>query len=159
MKASELKTAHTLRLILGDQLSSYHSWYATTGNTHKPEILYVMMEVLPETNYTLHHIQKLLAVFGAMRNFASWLRDRGARVVYLGINDSENRHGFAENLRQIAELTGAQALEYQEPDEYRLQEQLQHDFAELPLEVRRVGTEHFLATEEDFKIKNGLYCQ
>ncbi|MFN2311385.1 MAG: cryptochrome/photolyase family protein [Spirochaetia bacterium] len=166
LQTAELKGVRALRLILGDQLSSYHSWYAPAADTHgeapgdnstgkpDPEILYVMMEILPETNYTLHHIQKLLAVFGAMRNFASWLRDQGERVVYLGINDTENQQSFAENLRHIAELSGARVLEYQEPDEYRLQQQLQHEFAELPLEVLRVSTEHFLSAEEDFKVKD-----
>ncbi|WP_228515197.1 cryptochrome/photolyase family protein [Flavobacterium sp. MR2016-29] len=44
----------TLRLILGDQLNSNHSWYETTDNS----ITYVMMEIRTETDYAIHHIQK-----------------------------------------------------------------------------------------------------
>ena len=56
----------TLRLILGDQLNPHHTWFK------KPEkhITYVLMEVLQETDYVKHHIQKVCAFFAAMRNFA-----------------------------------------------------------------------------------------
>lgn len=58
-----------LRLILGDQLNSNHSWFKNTDD----EILYVLMEVKQETNYVLHHAQKILAIFAAMRDFKSML--------------------------------------------------------------------------------------
>ncbi|MCB0297661.1 MAG: cryptochrome/photolyase family protein, partial [Calditrichaeota bacterium] len=55
-----------LRLILGDQLNDRHSWFARVD----PEITYLMMEVLPETRYVTHHIQKIAGFFAAMRRFA-----------------------------------------------------------------------------------------
>ena len=58
-----------LRLILGDQLNPNHSWFKNTDG----EILYVLMEVKQETNYVLHHAQKILAIFAAMRDFKSML--------------------------------------------------------------------------------------
>jgi len=58
-----------LRLILGDQLNSNHSWFKNTDD----EILYVLMEVKQETSYVLHHAQKILAIFAAMRDFKSML--------------------------------------------------------------------------------------
>ena len=58
-----------LRLILGDQLNINHSWFKE--NNHL--VTYVMMEVKDETNYVLHHAQKLIATFAAMRFFAKQL--------------------------------------------------------------------------------------
>jgi deoxyribodipyrimidine photolyase-related protein len=37
----------TLRLILGDQLNSNHSWYTQTNN----EVVYLMAEMRQETDY------------------------------------------------------------------------------------------------------------
>lgn len=55
--------AHTLRLILGDQLNPQHSWFDATD----AGVVYVLMEVREETDYVLHHAQKILAIFAAMR--------------------------------------------------------------------------------------------
>ena len=55
-----------LRLLLGDQLNPEHSWFAASD----PDVLYVLMEVRQETDYVLHHAQKILAIFAAMRDFA-----------------------------------------------------------------------------------------
>lgn len=55
---SERARAHTLRLILGDQLNPLHSWFARTD----PNVVYVLMEVRQETDYVLHHAQKIEAL-------------------------------------------------------------------------------------------------
>jgi deoxyribodipyrimidine photolyase-related protein len=47
-----------LRLILGDQLNINHSWFKENDG----ETLYVIMEILPETGYVKHHIQKVSCV-------------------------------------------------------------------------------------------------
>ena len=49
--------AHTLRLVLGDQLNPAHSWFERSD----PGVVHVLMEVRQETDYVLHHAQKLLA--------------------------------------------------------------------------------------------------
>ena len=41
-----------VRLILGDQLNSEHSWFDQV-NSH---VIYVMFEMRQETNYVKHHI-------------------------------------------------------------------------------------------------------
>ena len=53
----------TLRLILGDQLNPLHSWFAEP----RPDVIHVLMEIRQETDYVLHHAQKILAIFAAMR--------------------------------------------------------------------------------------------
>ena len=57
--------ALTLRLILGDQLNSEHSWFSTVDDN----ITYLIMEIKQETDYVTHHIQKVSAFFASMRNF------------------------------------------------------------------------------------------
>jgi deoxyribodipyrimidine photolyase-related protein len=60
------KMSKTVRLILGDQLNSNHSWF----NTVDDSVVYVMMEVRSETDYAKHHIQKVVGFFAAM---AIWI--------------------------------------------------------------------------------------
>ena len=45
----------TLRLILGDQLNLKHSWFDKKDES----TLYVLYELHQETNYVVHHIQKI----------------------------------------------------------------------------------------------------
>ena len=45
-----------------------------------------MMEVKEETSYVLHHAQKIIAIFAAMRFFAKQLQQKGFDVIYLKIN-------------------------------------------------------------------------
>src|SRR5574343_1945613 len=65
--------ADTVRLVLGDQLNPLHSWYRVVN----PRVVYLLMEVREETDYVLHHAQKVLAVFAAMRAHAAALRQQG----------------------------------------------------------------------------------
>jgi deoxyribodipyrimidine photolyase-related protein len=55
----------TVRLILGDQLNSNHSWYETVDDS----ITYVLMEIRTETDYAASY-PKVLGFFSAMRAFA-----------------------------------------------------------------------------------------
>lgn len=93
-----------LRLILGDQLNADHSWFAAVD----PDVTYVMMEVRSETDYVVHHAQKVISIFAAMRRFAEMLRQRGHAVRYVHIGDADNTHTFDGNLANIAREVGAQ---------------------------------------------------
>ena len=59
-----------LRLILGDQLNTKHSWFKEVDDN----TVYLMAEMRQETNYVKHHIQKVIGFFLAMRNFAEHLK-------------------------------------------------------------------------------------
>ena len=59
----------------------------------------VMMEIRSETDYVVHHAQKVLALFAAMRRFAKALQAAGHRVHYLTIGDPDNRQDFAAHPR------------------------------------------------------------
>ena len=62
--------APTLRLILGDQLNPLHSWFAAPSD----DVIHVLIEMRQETDYVLHHAQKILAIFAAMRAFGEHYR-------------------------------------------------------------------------------------
>ena len=110
----------TLRLILGDQLNSSHSWFSTVDN----DVTYVMAEMHQETDYVKHHIQKVVGFFLSMRNFAQELADKGHKVIYHKIGDSDNIHDLEKIIKKHVEEKNIERFEYQLPDEWRLDEQL-----------------------------------
>ena len=134
------KNYHTIRLILGDQLNMNHSWIKKTEEGY----LYVMMECLSETNYTKHHIQKIVAFFLAMRHYADGLKAQGHEVVYLELDDDKNQQSFTANLKWLIERYNINRIEYQLPDEYRLDKEFKNWPVTLDVEVEAVDTEHFL---------------
>lgn len=137
---TEPRPAGTLRLILGDQLNSAHSWFTRPD----ADVLYVLMEVRSETDYAQHHVQKVLGFFAAMRRFAEHLRREGHRVLYIALDDPRNAGTFADNLRWIQLVTGATTLAYQLPDERRVDQHLQALQRSWSGPVEVAGTEHFL---------------
>lgn len=134
----------TLRLILGDQLNVQHSWYGTVDNS----ITYVMMEMRQETDYTTHHIQKIVAFFAAMRKFAAQLQQMGHNVIYLTLDDPDNTQSLAQNLARLISNNAYQKFEYQLPDEYRLDQQLIAICQNLGIPSQVFDTEHFIMSRD-----------
>ena len=62
----------------------------------------------------------------AMQNFAKELKAAGHNVIYFHLNDDNNLQSFDKNIQQLIEKEGFTNFEYQLPDEYRLDELLQH---------------------------------
>lgn len=129
----------TLRLILGDQLHRLHSWCKEPS----PDTIIVMMEVRSETDYVRHHIQKVACIFAAMRAFAHELRDLGHRVEYIRINDPHNKQSITANLSALITTHKITRVEYQEPDEWRVDEALRNWSSKAGVETHCVSTEHF----------------
>ena len=136
----------TLRLILGDQLNLKHSWYQQLDEN----VVYVMMEVRSETDYVVHHIQKVVAFFQSMRLFVDELEMKGHQVVYLKLDDSENKQSFTENIRWISQKYEVESIEYQLPDEYRVDHVLKSLSEALNLSVCVVDSEHFFTSRTEF---------
>jgi deoxyribodipyrimidine photolyase-related protein len=133
-----------LRLILGDQLNPLHSWFATV----RADVVYTLMEVRQETDYVHHHAQKIIAIFAAMRDFAGQLRQAGHRVHYLAIDAPSNTQSLPANLRMLLTQYDAQRFEYQAPDEWRLDRQLEEFAATLP-SAQMVDSEHFFSARDE----------
>lgn len=135
----------TLRLLLGDQLNHKHSWFDETDD----DVVYFMAEMRQETDYTHHHIQKVIAFFASMRNFAEYLEEQGHRVVYYQIDARDNQQDLVKNLNTLIEKHAIEKFDYQLPDEYRLDQQLK-DFSEhLSIASEAFGTEHFYTTRTE----------
>ncbi|TDN87175.1 deoxyribodipyrimidine photolyase-related protein [Salegentibacter sp. 24] len=135
----------TLRLILGDQLNYQHSWF----KQEQKNLLYVFMEMRQETDYVLHHIQKIVGFFRSMRNFAEYLRKREHEVIYLKINDLRNQQILSKNLSWLISEYKIEKFEYQLPDEFRLDKQLKDFCKGLSIVSEAYDTEHFFTSRED----------
>ncbi len=131
----------TLRLLLGDQLNTNHTWF----NEVHDDVLYCLFEMRQETDYAAHHIQKVAGFFAAMRNFAGELSERGHRVAYLTLDHPDNAQTLEGNLNLFISKSGIGRFEYQLPDEWRLDLQLRDFCEKSPIESQAFDTEHFMA--------------
>ena len=135
----------TLRLILGDQLNTNHSWFKTIDDT----VNYVMMEVRTETDYAQHHIQKVVGFFSAMRSFAAELQSKKHKVIYIHLNDKNNLQSFEKNLDALLNQGNYTQFEYLLPDEYRLDVLLKNYCNQLSIPYSVYDTEHFFSKREE----------
>ncbi len=140
-------TQKTLRLILGDQLNSNHSWYKTVDDS----IVYTIMEIKSETDYALHHIQKVMAFFAAMQYFRQYLIQRGHQVIYMAINDVDNLQSFDANCDSLIQKHQFTHFEYQQPDEYRLDELLKKITNQSKITSKVFDTEHFYSHRHELQ--------
>jgi deoxyribodipyrimidine photolyase-related protein len=137
----------SIKLILGDQLNENHSWYDHVDDN----ALFVLMEVRCETDYVKHHIQKVVAIFDAMRKFAEVLVSKGHQVKYFKINDADNQQSFTENLNALAKQFNVQEIHYQLPDEYRVDQELSALSTTIGLPVFASDSHHFLTSRHELK--------
>lgn len=136
-----------LRLILGDQLNSQHSWFTEVDEN----TIYLMAETRQETDYVKHHIQKVVAFFLSMRNFAADLQAKGHDVIYFKISDENNLNDLEKIISKCIEEHQITQFEYQLPDEFRLDEQLKQICANLKIDSKVYDTEHFYTSRTELK--------
>lgn len=129
----------TLRLVLGDQLDSQHSWFSQLDN----DVLYLIAELKQESEYVTHHIQKQVAFFLSMESFAQSLMQQGHHVHYLTLDDTCDFNSLTELVASVGEQYNIVRFEYQRPDEYRLLDQLSR-FSHPQFSATLVESEHFL---------------
>jgi deoxyribodipyrimidine photolyase-related protein len=155
MIAHKKSKENTLRLVLGDQLNSLHSWFTAVDDN----VIYVLMELRQETDYVLHHAQKILAIFAGMRDFAAKLEAAGHRVHYLAIDDAANLPSISDNLNRFIVSYKATAFEYQAPDEWRLDVQMAEYAKSLSkagqVSAQMVDSEHFFTTRDEVALLFG----
>jgi len=153
------KKYKVLRLLLGDQLNLQHSWFAHQDSS----VLYVMMEVRTETDYVWHHIQKACAFFAAMEYFAETLKNDGHDILYIKLDNPSNQQSFAANCDALIKKYTIGKFEYQLPDEYRLDEELNTYCNKLVIPAQAFDTEHFYTTRDElgafFLGKKGLLME
>jgi deoxyribodipyrimidine photolyase-related protein len=138
----------TLRLILGDQLNSKHSWFKETNE----DVMYCLFEMRQETDYVKHHIQKVIGFFAAMREFAENLKSKGHNVVYYKLNDTKNTQSLTDNLNLLINENSILNFEYLFPDEYRLDKQLSDFCNQLSINNKVISAEHFYTERDDLAL-------
>ena len=137
----------TLRLLLGDQLNIKHSWFKQTDDN----VVYCLFEMRQETDYVTHHIQKVIGIFAAMREFANHLKANGHKVIYFKIDDDTNTQSLTENLSLLINEENITCFEYLFPDEYRLDEALKDFCKTLSITHKTESTQHFYTNRNDLK--------
>jgi deoxyribodipyrimidine photolyase-related protein len=135
----------TLRLILGDQLNQRHSWFSEV----EENTVFVMMEMLQETDYVTHHIQKVVAFFSAMRAFSNEMQSKGHTFIYLKIQDKKNEQNLSKNISNLVSEHDFEHFQYLLPDEYRLDQQLKELCEKLAISSEAEDTEHFFTKRDD----------
>ncbi len=139
------KKYQRLRLILGDQLNASHSWFKDKD----PDTLYLIAELRQETDYVVHHVQKICAFFAAMQQFAQALSSAGFNVLHLDLDDTQAFDDLPHLLSILIDTHHIQKFEYQLPDEYRLRQQLADFSAGLVIASSSVSAEHFYLADQE----------
>jgi len=140
--------------------ASWEHWSITKPFSGvNPDVVYVLMEMRQETDYVLYHAQKIIAIFAGMRDLARHLREAGHTVHYLAVDDPANQQSLTVNLSALIGHYGVQVFEYQDPDEYRLDQQLRDFLAkprvqasnqrEISTDSSCVDSEHFYAQRHE----------
>ncbi|AGH98702.1 cryptochrome/photolyase family protein [Micavibrio aeruginosavorus] len=124
----------TLRLVLGDQLSTTLS---SLDDCADGDVI-LMCEVMEEATYVRHHPKKIAFLFSAMRHFAQELVEKGYRVVYVSLDDPENTGSLKGEVSRILHRERAKRIVITEPGEYRLLKDFESWHTELgvPVDIR-----------------------
>lgn len=124
-----------LRLVLGDQLSEQLS---SLRDIDLGRDVVLIAEVMSEATYVSHHKQKFVLIFSAMRQFAQRLREAGAVVRYVHLDDPDNTQTLSGEVLRALERHSVERVVVTEPGEWRLAqdfEDLAH-VAPIPIEIR-----------------------
>ena len=135
-----------LRLILADQLSASIS--SLDGSSDDDTVM--LCEVMEEATYVPHHPKKIAFLFSAMRHFAHALKEKGANVRYVKLDDLTNTGNFTDELKRAIAACDPEKIIVTEPGEYRVLERMkqwQSSFG-IPVEIR--PDTRFLANHAEF---------
>ena len=137
----------TLRLILGDQLSTS---IATLSDIDKQADRVLMVEVNEEATYVRHHQQKLVLVLSAMRHFADELKKDGVQVDYVRMDSDTNTGSFSGEIKRALQRHQCDQLVVTEPGEWRVREMMQNWQKDLDIPVEIRDDKRFLCSLADF---------
>lgn len=137
----------TLRLVLGDQLSSCLSSLADWQEGD----LILLCEVMAEATYVRHHKKKLALVFSAMRHFAAELEASGKAVRYVRLDDASNTGSFGGEVARALSEGDYDRLIVTEPGEWRVMEMIHAWQDDLSVPVIMREDTRFLAPLHRFE--------
>lgn len=137
----------SLRLILGDQLSSGISSLEGIDLQHDTVL---MCEVMEEATYVKHHPKKIAFLFSAMRHFAKMLRQQGISVRYITLDEDGNTGSLTGEIQRAQSLLNVNKVIVTEPGEYRLLDLFKSWHKTLGILVDILPDTRFLATHSEF---------
>ena len=95
-------------------------------------------------------IYKRFAVFfAAMSAFAEQLKSFGHQVLHLTLDDTQDFSDPSSLITHLAQTYNIDTFEYQQPDEYRLSQQLKALTLNPEVAIFCRDSEHFLLTNEE----------
>ncbi|HMN96631.1 MAG TPA: cryptochrome/photolyase family protein [Phycisphaerales bacterium] len=110
----------------------------------------LMMEVAAESTEAPSHVQRTVLFLSAMRHAAAALRERGAPLRYVELDDPANTGSFEGELRRaIAELA-PRSLVATLPGDWRVRGIIERVASEARLPLLRRADEHFFVTPGEF---------
>ncbi len=139
---------HTLRLILGDQLSHRISSLKDCDKEHD---IILMCEVWEEATYVRHHKKKIAFLFSAMRHFAEELKSDGYHVYYTKLDNTQNAGSFKGEVENAIKKFSADRLIVTFPGEYRVLQDMLTWQKHFGVDVEIRDDERFLCTPNEFK--------
>ncbi len=145
--ATAANVMSVLRIILGDQLSFDMS--ALAGLDPARDIV-LMMEVMEENTYVLHHKQKIVLVLSAMRHFAEQLRQRGISVDYVPLDAPDNSGNLTTEIQRAVARHASDGLIVTEPGEWRVQAMVESWQAMTGRPVEARADDRFFASRSRF---------
>lgn len=134
--------------ILGDQLT--HSLASLRG-CDPAQTVVLMMEVAEEATYVLHHQQKLVLFFSAMRHFAAGLAAGGWQVDYVRLDDPANAGSFTGEVARAVERHRPAEIRVVEPGEWRVLAAMEEWADKFPCPVTILPDDRFIASLADFR--------
>lgn len=141
------KTIQRLIIVLGDQLDI--NAQALSDFDAQSDLVW-MAEVAQESTHVKSAKQRTVLFLSAMRHFAKQLKAKGLSTHYVKLDDPQNSHSLAGELRKAIDQYQPKSLLLTAPGEWRVL-QLIREVAEqhqLPLEI--LEDKHFFSTVREF---------
>jgi deoxyribodipyrimidine photolyase-related protein len=139
---------HSLRLILGDQLSDCIS---ALSDVQTGDIL-LFCEVMEEATYVKHHPKKIAFIFSAMRHFAAELAAKGHQIRYIQLTNPKNTGSLTGEVGRALRILNIKHLIVTEPGEYRLKQEIASWPLQFGITIDIRMDDRFLCSTEEFSL-------
>ena len=136
-----------LCLITGDQLSDRLAGLRAI-RPHTDHVL--MAELINETEYVRHHVQKIALIFSAMRHFAKKLADDGYKITYLKFTPESEIRTFSDAVEAHTKAHSISKIVLTRPGEWRVLEEFNALEERLGIPVEILEDDRFVSSPAEF---------
>lgn len=110
----------------------------------------LMMEVDEESQHVWSHKQRTAIFLAAMRHFALDLADRDVRLQYVTLEDENNTHSFANEIKRAIKDLKPDRVRATLPGEWRVLQMLESVADDCDVELDILEDSHFYCTRDEF---------